>query len=161
MANFSKTAKGHEEIEQRNHGLSPKLRRVLIVADGSKTLEDLAQFCRPGELDGILQGLVAGGFIAGESLASRLAPQPNAEAPSAAPAGAPDMATVKQVQQDASRFLYDKMGPASESICLEIERCKTALELRATFRKVEGILAGMSGERAAQDFARRFGQRLM
>lgn len=163
MHNFSKTDKGHDEIESRKHGLSPKLRRVLIVADGTKTLDDLAQFCRPGELDGILRELVSGGFITSDALASPTVAASAAPVarPAVPPAGAIDPATFKQVQQEASRYLYDRMGPDSESVCLEIEKCKDSLQLRAAFRKVEGILAGTFGERAAQEFARRFGQRLM
>ena len=40
---FIKTEKGREEILQRQHGLVPKHRRVLIVIDGNKNLEDLSE----------------------------------------------------------------------------------------------------------------------
>jgi hypothetical protein len=161
MANFSKTAKGHDEVETRKGGLSPRLRRVLIVADGNKTVADLAQFCRPGEIEDILNELTRGGFVTAGAPAPG-APAPTAAAPAAPTAAAgPSEAIFKQVRQDASRYIYDRMGPAGDAACLEIKKAKTAVELRATLRKIEAMLAGAYGERASQDFARKFGQMLM
>ena len=35
---FAKTRKGHEEIETRSGGLSPRVRRVLIFVDGKRSV---------------------------------------------------------------------------------------------------------------------------
>jgi hypothetical protein len=160
MANYSKTAKGHEEVEMRKHGLSPRLRRVLIVADGGKSLEELGQFCRPGELETILTELVAGGFLTGEPVAKAAAPAATAAAGKAAQAGLSE-AQFKQIRQEASRYIYDRMGPAGDVACLEIEKAHDAMALRAALRKIEGMLTNAYGERSAQEFARKFGQQLM
>jgi hypothetical protein len=60
---FQKTELGSREIGAPGGGLTPRLRRALIVVDGVKTVEDLAPLFRPGEIDTILEELQAGGFV--------------------------------------------------------------------------------------------------
>lgn len=65
---FSKTEKGREEMAKRSHGLNPVQRRVLIIIDGSKSFEALAEMIpamvSSGQLRDILAYLLEYGFIA-------------------------------------------------------------------------------------------------
>lgn len=64
---FSKTDKGREEMVKRTFGLNPSQRRVLILIDGSKDLETLADMVPAmvpaGQLSEILVHLLEQGFI--------------------------------------------------------------------------------------------------
>lgn len=60
----AKTAKGQDEIERRIHGLSPRLRQMLILMDGRRDTAAL-QTVFPAELvPGLMQQLLDGGFVA-------------------------------------------------------------------------------------------------
>ena len=65
---FSKTDKGREEMAKRSFGLNPLQRRVLILIDGSKDLETLAEMIPAmvpgGQLREILVHLLEHDFIA-------------------------------------------------------------------------------------------------
>lgn len=65
---FSKTDKGREEMTKRAYGLGPLQRRVLILIDGSKDLETLAEMipalAAGGQLQEILEHLLQHDFIA-------------------------------------------------------------------------------------------------
>lgn len=63
---FHKTALGQREIEQLRHGLAPKMRRALILVDGTRSVRELAPKFRPGEVDAILEELQASGHISRE-----------------------------------------------------------------------------------------------
>jgi hypothetical protein len=78
---FSKTPRGSEEISTRSGGLSLQVRRVLIMVDGKRTVTELAQFARAGEILDVLSQLETAGFI------SR--PAPPAVAPPPPPAAGP------------------------------------------------------------------------
>lgn len=71
---YAKTPKGQEEIETRNHGLHPRARRVLILVDGKRQLEDLRGLCAVQDLEATISLLEQDGYI--EALA---AAAPNAE----------------------------------------------------------------------------------
>jgi hypothetical protein len=64
---FIKSSKGREEISQRQHGLTPSQRRVLIVIDGQKSFDELKQVISAvipyHELEQILFSLIQEGFI--------------------------------------------------------------------------------------------------
>ena len=38
---FAKTEKGHEKVDKRGGGLTPRVRRLLIFVDGKRSVEDL------------------------------------------------------------------------------------------------------------------------
>jgi hypothetical protein len=63
---FHKTALGQREIGQPSRGLEPKMRRALILVDGTRSVRELAPQFRPGEVDAILEELQANGHISRE-----------------------------------------------------------------------------------------------
>lgn len=60
---YNKTALAHEELTTRSHGLSPRLRQLLILIDGQRTEEQLVRLIPRAEFDEYLPMLEAGGFI--------------------------------------------------------------------------------------------------
>ena len=60
---FSKTRKGHDEIENRSGALSPRVRRVLIFVDGKRSVEDLRGMLQSDDLQHTLGMLEEDGFI--------------------------------------------------------------------------------------------------
>src|SRR5512137_1681508 len=85
-----KTPKGHEEIRSRAHGLSQKLRTLLIMVDGKSTVgELLGRFPGVAEIQSNLRQLVDLGFVqvaAGQGAAAPAAAAPQQAEPKAAPA---------------------------------------------------------------------------
>lgn len=60
---FHKTAKGTEEMEKRNHGLGPKVRRILIMIDGKRTVDALREMIPSDDLTHTIGVLEEEGFI--------------------------------------------------------------------------------------------------
>lgn len=140
---FCKTGLGQEEIQQRKLGLSQKLRQMLIMVDGQKSVADLEQ-CLPGdELMARLEALLGQGLIApvagsaSPAAAAKPAPAPAAApaAPIAMPTGLPSAGKLAQIriilamcsQQYLSDALdtmlidlYDNMsGPEDLKFCID------------------------------------------
>lgn len=61
---FAKTPQGAEEIEKRTGGLTPRVRRVLIMIDGRRTVEDLRAMALADDLSHTLGQLEEAGYIA-------------------------------------------------------------------------------------------------
>lgn len=72
---FAKTPKGVEEIEKRAGGLTPRVRRVLIMIDGKRTVDDIRAMALADDLCHTLGQLEEAGYIA--LLTPLAAPQPD------------------------------------------------------------------------------------
>lgn len=163
---FRKTAKGQSEIETRAFRLLPRLRQALILVDGRRSDDELAQmiFAEPRAT---LQSLLADGFIEVAAVAAAPANRPEragAPAPAAplpaAPAAprkaAPTGAGFEALRREAVRYLNDQLGPAAESIAMKLERAKSATELRPLLVSAAQLLGAFRGAAAAQAFSARF-----
>ena len=79
---FTKTRKGLEAIETRSGGLTPRVRRVLIMIDSHRTVDDLRNLLAADDLTHTLGMLEEDGYIEvlsvtdGKSAAARPANQP-------------------------------------------------------------------------------------
>ncbi|WP_157979223.1 hypothetical protein [Rhodoferax ferrireducens] len=162
---YIKTEKGRAEIAGRSGSLSALQRRVLIVVDGKKTVNDLGAFVRVGELDSVLDHLLRAGLIAFTDDITLLQ-QP--AAPGFAAAEATDLprpATSPQefekVRQQASDFVLDKLGASGAPICDAINRCDSPAELRKLLRGVEIFIGQRMSAETTQAFARHFGSLLL
>jgi len=60
---FAKTANGQDEIASRSGGLSPRVRRVLILVDGRKTVTELRELVAADDLTHTLGALEELGLI--------------------------------------------------------------------------------------------------
>lgn len=62
---FTCTPKAEEEIQSRTHGVAPRLRSVLIMADGKKPASDLLDLAlKTGIEAGVIKQLESDGFLA-------------------------------------------------------------------------------------------------
>lgn len=159
---FQKTEAGVAEMGTPSLGLSPKLRRALIVVDGIRTVGELAAAFRPGEVEAILMDLQARGLVTltGGVVA---APRAKAETPAApaAPAGGSTAERFEQVRRDAMRVVSHRLGPNGDALALRIERCRTPEELRTALREAEKIVASFLGAEAGKAFAQKVGRDLL
>ncbi len=61
---FAKTPKGVSEMETRGGGLTPRVRRILIMVDGKRTVDDLRSMALADDLTHTLGLLEEEGYIA-------------------------------------------------------------------------------------------------
>jgi len=94
---FAKTPVGQQEIQSRSLGLSPMVRRVLVLVDGKRSGRDLAAFVSGNDdIEQILQALLAQDCVQVQAASKAMAvpaaaaAQPGAVSPAAAPAAPGD-----------------------------------------------------------------------
>ena len=159
---YSKTPKGVAEVAARSAQLSMTTRRVLIMVDGKRTLEELAVLLRPGEIDAVITQLENAGLIQRNS-ATHAIDVPTVAGrvlESVAPTtqgGAPDEQnpmTLDEAKRRAVRELTDRLGPGAESLAIRIEGCKTIEDFRERVREAERLVTAALGPAAAQDYLR-------
>lgn len=63
MLTYAKTPKGVHEIEHRSHEIQPIQRRLLILVDGKRSEDELANLFHGGDLRQVLSQLEVGGYI--------------------------------------------------------------------------------------------------
>lgn len=171
---YRKTAKGLAEIDTRVHRLPPRMRSALILADGRRSLTELAALIGDSA-PALLDQLLAGGFIepvtaasSATSPAAAAAPQARASAaaapePAAVAAGhastlsgtdeADALRQLPQRRREAARAVLDRIGPLGEGLAMRIERSRTPQQFReaveAAARMVGHQLGASAGEAMA------------
>lgn len=161
---YRKTAKGQGEIETRANRLSPRLRSMLILVNGSRSDDELrgmiAQQC-----DETLAALVADGYIEPigrtepptANVAPPVPPRPaSVQARSVAPAASvrlPDHATLRR---EVVRALNDQLGPMGETLAIRIERSRDFAELKPLIETAVQAIGNVRGPAAAAAFRSRF-----
>ena len=73
---FAKTRKGQDEITSRAGGLTPRERRLLIFADGKRSLDELQRMLQADDLRPMLEKLRQAGYIAAIDAASEVGASP-------------------------------------------------------------------------------------
>jgi hypothetical protein len=150
---YHKSAKGTEAIATRQHGLSPKLRSMLILIDGKRTFDDLAHLSQMlGDTDELLgqlldQGLIEPGAVAPPAHAH--AATTSAPAPLAGAAAL----TLAEAQRFASRRLTDLLGPNAEELCLRIEAARNVHDFHVAVARAEGMLRQFVSAHTAAEFS--------
>jgi hypothetical protein len=157
---YSKTDEGRAEIARRSPALSAAQRRLLIVIDGSKSVDDLAGLVRVGELDSALARLLQLDMI---EVANQDEPKLATDAlgvATSAPAQEPltvfSPDDFRQVRQKTSSFVSEILGSASEPLCDAIERCDNPAELRKMLRGVEIFVGQRLNAETTQALAQYF-----
>lgn len=159
---YSKTPKGVAEVAARSAQLSMTTRRVLIMVDGKRTIDELAVLLRPGEIDAVITQLENAGLIQRNS-ATHAIDVPTVAGrvlESVAPTtqgGAPDEQnpmTLDEAKRRAVRELTDRLGPGAETQAIRIEGCKTIEDFRERVREAERLVTAALGPAAAQDYLR-------
>jgi hypothetical protein len=162
---YIKSDPGRAEVAQRSGALSPLQRRVLIVVDGQKTVNDLDSVVRAGELAPVLAYLLQAGLIVATGdiapLQQPVAPGFAAAQAQEPPRPATSLAEFRTVRQQASRFVQERLGESGEPICAAIDRCESPAELRKLLRGVEIFIGQRLNAETTQAFARHFGTLLL
>lgn len=154
---YAKTPKGVAEVAARSGGLSLAARRVLIMVDGKRTVAELTPLARPGEIEAILETLVAQGYVQPVNSAAErtsAAAEPGGTESGDELAEERPVATLEAVKRRAVRELSDRLGPDAEVMALRIEQCRTVDELRQRLHEAERLVAGILGEAHGQEFLR-------
>lgn len=144
---YRKTTKGTEAIANRQSGLGPRHRSLLIMIDGKRSLAELAPVGSAlGDVTELIQALQADGLIEAVN-----ATAPGAGAPAAA-AEAPQRVTLSQAQRHAVRLLNDLLGPGAADLCMRVESTRSAQEFRAVLKRAEQVVRDGLGARKAERF---------
>lgn len=158
---FVKTPKGVAEIEQRGGGLTPRVRRVLIMLDGKRTDDDIRAMALVDDLEQTLGMLVEAGYIESQTQPEAVA----AATATATGAGIVNTVTFREVQDEpdpkememAKNYIMNTLktfcGPMSHlSIYEAVHAAKTHEELRAQFVPwYNAITLTRDGRRRAED----------
>lgn len=161
---YSKTPKGVAEVGARSAQLPMTTRRVLIMIDGKRSIDDLAVLLRPGEIEGVIAQLEGAGLIqrASGSAAALDVPtvagrvdhdaSPTTQGP--APGEETSPITLDEAKRRAVRELTDRLGPDAESLAMRIEACRTIEDFRERVRESERFVSAALGPAAAADYLR-------
>jgi hypothetical protein len=150
---LAKTAKGLEEVKSRAHGLPQKQRTILIMIDGTATVEEiLAKFGGIPEIAAALDALARDGFV--DVRGTKAASAPSTPTQTAVPVAGP--ATAPQSRGEAlsalTRFLHDNLGPDADLVTGNLEKARTQADFAAAVERCANMLAAMRGAQRAQVF---------
>jgi hypothetical protein len=153
---YRKTEKGRNEIATRANRLGLRERTMLIMVDDKTTRAGLLAKNTHPTSDGIINDLLAGGYIevVRDAAAADAAPSPApaSEAVAAAPAAAPVEVSMESAARYACRTLVTLLGPGADDLTQLIEKCRTAVELGARLEKCRDVVQAMAGRRKAEEF---------
>ncbi len=151
---YQKTARGSEAIATRQHGLSPRLRTILIMVDGKRQYADLEKLGQ-AETETLLGQLLDQGFIEAGAAAPPAAPirTPVATTAPQMQSGVPGV-TLKEARRYAVRRLTDILGPNADDLCIRIEAAQDLHAYQLAIARAEGTLRQyVSGNVASQFMA--------
>jgi len=149
---YRKSAKGAEAIATRQHGLSPKLRSMLIMIDGKRGFDELVRLSTtPGDTEQLLAQLHEQGFIEPGAVVAPAAAVTTAPAPLAAATGKQSGSLI-EAQRYVVRRLTDILGPNAEELCLRIEATRNLHDLHTAVARAEGMLRQYVSSSAAAKF---------
>jgi hypothetical protein len=161
---YSKTPKGVAEIAARSAQLSMTTRRVLIMIDGKRSIDELAVLLRPGEIDAVITQLESAGLIQRSSasasldvptIAGRVVDAlPNTQGPPPAAGEDANPMTLEEAKRRAVRELTERLGPEAETLSLRIEACRTIEDFRERVREAERFVSAALGPAAAGEYLR-------
>ncbi|MCM2289762.1 MAG: hypothetical protein NDI67_12120 [Sulfuritalea sp.] len=158
---YRKTEKGRTEIATRANRLGLRERSMLIMVDDKTTRSGLLAKNSHPTSEGILNNLLADGYIeivpgAQAAAPATAAASGAAAAPEAAAAPAAAAPEVEVSMISASRFacraLVTYLGPGADDLTALIEKCKTVDDLRARLEKCRDVVQGMAGKKKADEF---------
>lgn len=144
---YAKTELGHEEVATRVRHVPARLRAMLIMVDGRRSVGALVEHHpAPDEARGYLQTLVEGGFIAPAGGSESAVAPPSADAPVLSDA---DLTTIKQ---DIARILIDFLGPDADLFTARVEKLNARDELMHEARRLHQMLEDAFGHARAERF---------
>jgi len=151
---YHKTPKGVEAIANRHSGLPPKLRSLLIMVDGKRSVADLAALATVvGDCEQLLSQLQHEGFIEATiaAPAAGAAPAPAADMAPTAPAPL-ITASLPEAKRVSSHLLEQMLGPTSDVLCLKIEAAKDLPSFVSAIKRARDVVREIKGAAAAERF---------
>jgi len=164
---YSKTPRGIAEISLRSAQLPMTTRRVLIMIDGKRTVDDLSVLGKQDDIETAISSLESSGLIQRAAYQSAIdVPTINGRDTDAAFSSAlggpstngglddrePNPMTLDEVKRRAVRGLHDRLGPEADSLAMRIESCRTIEEFRYRVREAERLISTALGANAAQEY---------
>lgn len=146
---YKKTDKGVEALKIRDASLPQKSRVLLILIDGKKTLSELTPLLTIGSDSHLrINELLDAGFImeAIQHPTHLVTPQNAINQNSTVNPADKTADPAKDLQtaiRSATKMLSDMLGPNSDVLCMQLEKCKTKDEYNAKvleFRKIVGTM---------------------
>ncbi|MDI1237791.1 MAG: hypothetical protein PSV26_09945 [Polaromonas sp.] len=153
---YHKTQKGTEAIANRQSGLPPRLRSLLIMVDGKRTHAELATMASalgdPGRLSELeAEGLVAPAGIEEKTMPAALESAGVPQQP-AATASAQRAANLAQAQRFSSHLLEHLLGPLAEPLCIKIESARDLADFVALIKRAREVVREIKGSAEAERF---------
>ena len=148
---FAKTPKGQNEVASKSGGLTPRVRRVLIMVDGKRTVDELRGMLQADDLQHTLGLLEEDAYIAMVASSTTAEPLPSITAFSALPI-MPDPLRLQQARNFMSNTLKVFVGALGTSSLLDrIESAETHAELRRYYDEwYLAIVTSRDGRREAE-----------
>lgn len=156
---YRKTEKGKTEIATRANKLGMRERTMLIMVDDKSTRRELLAKNTHPTSEGILNTLLAGGYIetvggvaAAAAEVGAQATATEAQAPAAPPAAPPVEVSMASATRFACHALVTYLGPSADDLAAMVEKAKSPAELGATLQKCREVIQAMAGRRKAEEF---------
>jgi hypothetical protein len=147
-----KTPKGIEAVEKRAHNLPMRARQILIMIDGKRDSAMLATMFPGDALDGILDQLLADGFITPLKVVKAEVQKAATEKTPAAPPSPPPPADEGERYQMARNFMINTtntfIGISASSLIERMEHAKNLEELRHHYTEWRDTIRLSSAGRA-------------
>lgn len=155
QAIYHKTPKGMEAIANRQSGLAPKLRSLLIMIDGKRSYTELAAMSLVvGDCEQLLLQLTQDGLVepVGGAVPAGAAPaQAGSSMANTEPAPLV-AASLPEAKRFTARLLTDLLGPSAEVLCMKIEGAKNLAEFVTAVKRAREIVRDVKGSSAAENF---------
>lgn len=155
---FKKTDLGINALKVRDPLLTQKSRVILILIDGKKTIGELApSFTDGSDTHEKFMELLKAGFIS-EVLQQEVSTSQveTISTKNAAPKVEAVNSTIslQAAVRAATRMLADLLGPNSDVLCIQLEKCKTKDEYNTKILAFRKIIGTMRSEKAGDEFVK-------
>ena len=152
---YRKTEKGRTEIATRANRLGLRERTMLIMVDDKTTRAGLLAKNAHPTSEGILNNLLADGYIevagGSESAAGATAAPPAASlVPAVAQPGVE--VSLSSASRYACRALVTYLGPSADDLTSMIEKAKSVAEMATALDKCRQIIQSLAGKQKAEEF---------
>jgi hypothetical protein len=155
---LKKTEKGLNALKVRNPLLAQKSRVLLILIDGKKTIGELAPLLTVGsDTHEKFSELLQAGFVAEVLQLEVLQTQLDANSTGITINKTDITNSVQNLQvaiRAACRMLTDILGPNSDVLSMQLEKCKTKDEFNAKILEFRKIVGTMRTEKHGDEFVK-------
>ncbi|AOS80406.1 MULTISPECIES: hypothetical protein [Hydrogenophaga] len=156
---FFKTDQGREALTSRPAGLGPRLRSLLIMVDGKRSVAEFDKLLG-ADAAPLLEQLAAQGWVESDAATTGAALNGAAGAAGGAVSGVPVLTDAvpaapalpfADARRLVVRFVNDQLGPMGEPLAMRVEGCKTPADLQAILPRVrDGLLNFKNAATVAQ-----------